>query len=148
MPTNYLRKAADARKPGGRTPQSEPAQRIARLDVGRASLRIELLDTPTARLVWHALPLHSTAETWGATIHFETPLETGRDRTARILARIGDVYFWVENDRILLPFGPSPISRPGECRLPAPCNVWARALDPLEPLARITPGEKVSLTAT
>lgn len=148
MPTNLLRKAADARKPGGRAVRHGATEkRIALLTAGRAKLRIELLDTPTAQLVWQALPLHSTAETWGSTIHFETPLETGRDRTARLLANIGEVYFWVENDRILVPFGPSPISRPNECRLPAPCNVWARMLDDMKLLAKVTPGEKVSLVA-
>jgi hypothetical protein len=149
MPTNILRKEADARKPGGAgAARASPEQRIALLTAGRVKLRIELLDTPTAAVVWHALPLYSTVESWGATIHFQTPLETGRDRTARILANIGDIYFWLENDRILVPFGPSPISRPTECRLPAPCNVWARALDEVATLSKARPWEKVSLIAT
>ena len=147
MPTNILRKAADARSPAGRSARTATEKRIALLTVGRAKVRIELADTATAQLVWQALPLHSTAETWGATIHFETPLEAGRDRTARINAAIGEIYFWTEDDRILVPFGPSPISRPNECRLPAPCNVFARALDDVKPLAKVTPGEKVSLVA-
>lgn len=147
MPTNILRKAADARKPAGRSTRTATEMRIALLTVGRVKVRIELTDTATADLVWQALPLHSTAETWGATIHFETPLEAGRDRTARINAAIGEIYFWIENDRILIPFGPSPISRSNECRLPAPCNVFARALDDVKPLAKVTPGEKVSLVA-
>ena len=117
------------------------------LTAGRVSLRLQLRDTATARLVWRALPLHSTAETWGSSIHFETPLETGRDRTAKTIATVGDIYFWVEQDRILVPFGPTPISRPGECRLPCPCNVWAQALDDVRQLATVTPGEMVSMLA-
>ncbi len=147
MPTNLLRKSADTRKPQQRATGPTTQTRIAVLTAGRISLRIELLDTQTAHRVWQALPLHSTAETWGASIHFETPLETGRDRTARINATVGEIYFWIEQDRILVPFGPTPISKPRECRLPAPCNVWARALDDVTALASVTPGEKVSLVA-
>lgn len=148
MPTNLLRKAANARKPGGAgAVRLSSETRLALLTAGRVKLKVELLDTATAQLVWQALPLYSAAETWGATIHFETPLETGRDRSARVLANIGEVYFWVENDRILVPFGPSPISKPNECRLPAPCNVWARVLDDPQLLSKVTPGEKVSLVA-
>src|SRR5262245_9178188 len=148
MPTNILRKVADSRKPEPRERQPAGELRIAVLTAGRApSIRLELRDTPTARLVWQALPLYSTAETWGASVHFETPLETGRDRTARMLGTVGEVYFWTEDDRILVPFGPTPISRPGEIRLPCPCNVWARALDDVTVLAKVTPGEKVSLVA-
>ena len=147
MPTNILRKAADARKPQPKVPRSGSAPRYAVLTAGRVSVRIELADTPTADLVWRALPLHSTAETWGKAVHFETPLETGRDRTARINGVAGDIYFWVEDDRIIVPFGATPISRPGEIRLPSPANVWARALDDVTALAGVQPGQKVSLVA-
>ena len=150
MPTNILRKASDARKPRASGPRAVLEQRVAVLTAGRVSVRLELLDTETARLVWQALPLYSTAETWGACIHFETPLETGRDRTARINGVVGEAYFWIADDRVLLPFGPTAISRPNECRLPSPCNVWARVLgDPgdLKALRAVRPGEKVSLAA-
>lgn len=147
MPTNLLRKTVNSRIRQQRASAPSMLNRIAVLTAGRISLRIELLDTQTAHRIWQALPLHSTAETWGASIHFETPLETGRDRTARIIGTAGDIYFWIEDDHILVPFGPTPISKPGECRLPAPCNVWARALDAVQALVAVTPGEKVSLVA-
>ena len=101
----------------------------------------------TADRIWSTLPIYSTAETWGQSLHFETPVETGRDRTARTLAQPGDICFWSEDDRILIAFGPTPISRPGEIRLPRPCNIWAKALDDVTPLKDVSPGEKVSVTA-
>ena len=147
MPTNILRKAADGRKPQPKASRTGVAPRRAVLTAGRVSIRIELAATPTADLVWHALPLYSTAETWGAAVHFETPLEAGRDRSAKVIAKPGEIYFWVEDDRIIVPFGPTPISRPGECRLASPANVWAIALDDVAALAAVTPGEKVTLIA-
>lgn len=147
MPTNILRKAADRKKPHGPLARAASGPRVAVLTAGRVSVRIEFAPTPTADLVWQALPLHSTAETWGQSINFETPLECGRDRTAKLLASPGDIYFWVEQDRVVVPFGPTPISRPGECRLQSPANVIGHALDDVRALAAVTPGEKVSLVA-
>ena len=148
MPTNLLRKAAGKPKPRDTVRvRAGGAHRIAVLTAGTARIRLALADTPTADRIWQALPLHSTAETWGESIHFEVPVETGRDRTAKINASIGEIYFWTEDDRVLIPFGPTAISRAGECRLPSPANVWAAALDDVRALSSVRPGQKVSLTA-
>ncbi len=150
MPTNLLR---DRNRPAGsdtaqaRRLTKPPKDRRIVITAGRVKVRAQLLDTPTADRVWRALPLHSTAEPWGQSIHFETPLETGRERNARQLAALGDIYFWVEDDRVIIVFGPTPISRPGELRLPRPCNLWARALDDVGVLKAVRPGEKVSVTS-
>ncbi|HEY7669533.1 MAG TPA: cyclophilin-like family protein [Hyphomicrobium sp.] len=150
MPTNILRgrnRAVKADKAEVRRRARKPQERRILITAGRVKVRAELLDTPTADRVWHALPLHSTAETWGQSIHFETPLESGRERNARQLAHKGDICFLVEDDRVIIAFGPTPISRPGELRLPRPCNLWARALDDVGVLKAVRPGEKVSVTS-
>lgn len=143
MPTNVLRKSA---RPPGAAARGGPAaasERVAVVRAGRIAIRIRLLATATAERIWSMLPLHSTAETWGASVHFETPLETGRERTARLNVTPGDICFWTEDDRVLIAFGPTPISRPGEIRLMSPCNVWAEAIDDVSALSTVTPGEKV-----
>ena len=142
MPTNILRSRPKQKSPAVRAPTGTRAVVIT---AGRVSIRALLLDTPTADRVWQALPIHSTAETWGESLHFETPVETGRDRTARLNAVPGDICFWSEDDRVIIGFGPTPISRPAEIRLPRPCNVFARSLDDVRALAAVTPGEKVSM---
>jgi hypothetical protein len=148
MPTNFLRKAADKRSPlrkgdgrKGRGP------RRALLTAAGVSIRVEFADTPTADLIWRALPLHSTGEPWGQSVHFKVPVHAGRDRTAKLNGMKGEIYFWVEDDRVLVPFGPTPISRPGECRLPSPANVWAHTLDDVSAFGRVRPGGKVSLVS-
>jgi hypothetical protein len=117
------------------------------IKAGRVAIRAELLETETANRIWTALPLFSTAETWGNSIHFETPVETGRERGARANSEAGDICFWTEDDRIIIGFGPTPISKPGEIRLPRPCNIWAKAMDDVTLLKTVVPGEKVSVTA-
>ena len=145
MPTNVLRQQQRPPAPEPRAPSA--ALRVAVLTAGRVSIRIVLAATETADRVWRALPLHSTAETWGRSVHFEVPVDTGRDRTARLNGVIGDIYFWVEDDRILVPFGPTPVSARDGCRLPRPCNVWATALDDVRALHAVQSGEKISLVA-
>lgn len=147
MPTNILRDRAKSVPKGAGSTRALGGARRAVITAGKVAIRIELLDTQTAALLWAALPLYSVAETWGECIHIETPIETGRERTTRLNGIAGEIYYWSEERRILIGFGPTPISRPNEIRLPRPCNIWARALDDVRLLASVTPGEKASITA-
>ena len=147
MPTNILRnRSTPVRKPA-EAAQAATARRHVVITAGRIAIRAELLDTETANRVWTSLPIYSTAETWGASIHFETPVETGRERGARALTETGDICFWTEDDRIIIVFGPTPIAKGAELRLPKPCNVWAKAIDDVTRLKTVTPGENVSVVA-
>lgn len=149
MPTNMLRArgrdASQALRCGG-AGGAMPVGAIVSIAVGRVTIRVRLQPGRTAERLWAALPLFSTAEPWGDVVHFELPVEIGRDRSARVNALPGEVYLWAEEDRILMPFGPTPISRTGEIRLPRPCNVLGHALDDLGLLRGFKPSEKVSLT--
>jgi uncharacterized protein len=86
MPTNFLRRIGNVLT-GSKTPSRPDGPRWVTIAVGRVSIRAELLETKTADRVWAQLPIYSTAETWGAAIHFETPVETGRDATAKTVYR-------------------------------------------------------------
>lgn len=144
-PTNILRNRPAPQGRGGLRSASRQPRREILIRAGRAAIRARLLDTPTADRIWATLPIYSTAETWGETLHFETPVETGREGLAKATMKPGDIAFWVEEDRIIIGWGPSPISKPGEIRLPAPCNVFAVALDDVAQLDAITPGERVAV---
>lgn len=148
MPTNILRsRPKPASKPAVPPRAAGTGPRVVLLTVGRVRIRIALLETPTAERIWRALPLYSTAETWGESVHFELPVESGRERGARSLAEPGEVFYWSEDDRVIVGYGPTPISGAGEIRLPRPCNVLAHALDDVTALRAVRPGEKVSLLA-
>jgi uncharacterized protein len=154
MPTNFIQR----RRPASKAATEQPTQRQStnirgqtqrlQLVAGPVVLEIETLATPTATVILQALPLFAVAEPWGASLHFKVPLESGRDRSARINGALGDVYLWDQEDRILIPFGPTPISRPGEIRLPAPCNRWARVAGDVTLLRSVKPGAKVTLQRT
>ena len=145
MPTNFLRRGPKA--PPLRSqdpPQTGTAERFV-LSIAGTQLRVNFHQTPSARRIRAALPLFSVAETWGECIHFEIPIAGGRDRTARINAQIGGLYYWAEERRLFLIFGPTPISGNGPVRLPRPCNLVGDTRDELISIRQVHPGQKVIL---
>ncbi len=51
-----------------------------RFDFGSLKLEAELLDTPTAQAIAAALPITSSALTWGEEVYFEIPVEVVREK--------------------------------------------------------------------
>ncbi|MFF8861975.1 cyclophilin-like fold protein [Streptomyces sp. NPDC015139] len=80
-------------------------------------------DSPTTQALTKALPLTSTAHTWGKEVYFDTGVSVSRETDAREVVDPGTVAFWTDGDALALPYGPTPISRGAECRLASPCNV-------------------------
>ncbi|MFF7310706.1 cyclophilin-like fold protein [Streptomyces sp. NPDC008137] len=81
-------------------------------------LTATLDDTPTAQSLTQALPLVSTARTWGEEVYFDIGVSVSRETGARQVVEPGTVAFWTD--------GPTPISQGAECRLASPCNVLGR----------------------
>ncbi|WP_251094117.1 cyclophilin-like fold protein [Streptomyces sp. Caat 7-52] len=79
--------------------------------------------TPTTQALAKALPLASTARTWGEEVYFDTGVSVSRETDARQVVEPGTVAFWTDGDALALPYGPTPISQGEECRLASPCNI-------------------------
>ena len=118
-----------------------------RFDFGTLTLDAELLDTPTAKAIAAALPITSSALTWGEEVYFDVPVEVKREGNARAVVTPGEIAYWPEGPAIALGFGRTPISKGDECRLASPCNIFAKALNDVKALAKVRAGSQIKVTA-
>lgn len=112
---------------------------------GKVTIRARLLSTPTADRIWDALPLSGAVQTWGKEVYFRTPISRDLEPDARQVVSKGEIAFWPDGDAIAIGFGATPISRRGEIRFTSKCNVWAVALDDVDQLKSVYPGERISV---
>jgi hypothetical protein len=117
-----------------------------RFEFPKFTLDAELLDTPTAQAVLAALPLESSALTWGEEIYFDVPIKVAREKDARAVVIPGEIAYWPDGPAIAIGFGRTPISQGDETRLASPCNVFARALDDVKALSAVKAGATVKVS--
>ena len=72
-------------------------------------MTVELNDSATTAALWHALPVESPAQTWGAELYFSVPVESSEeDSQANVTS--GAVGYWPPGKAVCLFFGQQPVN--------------------------------------
>ena len=121
---------------------------VVTINVGDITVRVKVLDTPTAAAIVAACPINSRANTWGDEVYFSTSVSVAREADAKVVVQAGELAYWPDGDAIAIGFGPTPISRGEEIRLASPCNIWGRALDDVKVLSVVRNGANVTVEVT
>ena len=116
-----------------------------RISAGNLTFEVKLKDTPTAKALLAAAPFESRASTWGEEVYFGTPVSVKLEGDAQQIVEPGTVCFWTEGDAIALPYGRTPISTDERPKLASRCNVLGTLIGEAKELARIRPGEKITV---
>lgn len=99
-------------------------------------LEAELNDSLTARAVWDSLPLEAEGSFWGKEIYFPIPVDMGPEDPQEVVDP-GTLAYWPVGKAFCIFWGPTPVSRGGECRPYSPVNVFGKIVGDLSPLDQV-----------
>jgi len=102
----------------------------------------EIYDNGTARKIWEALPIESTANTWGDEIYFSIPVKVGLEDAKSIVSE-GDLGYWPPGTAFCVFFGPTPMSQGDEIRPASPVNVFGRIVGDSKIFKKVTAGARI-----
>ncbi len=113
--------------------------------IGSVTIVATPRNTATADAIIAALPIESSAQTWGEEVYFATGVDATLETDARAVVEAGEIAFWVEGQCIAIGFGPTPISHGDEIRLAARTNIWADAIDDVRLLKSVSSGDTIKV---
>lgn len=115
------------------------------ITAGTVTLPAELNDSPTARLIYDALPLDGRAQIWGDEIYFEIPVMASQAMDARVEMEVGELAYWPVGHAFCIFFGPTPVSLDEHPRAYSPVNVLGRVLGDAARLREVQQGSLIRL---
>ena len=95
-----------------------------KITIGTHIFQARLHDTPTASAIMEALPIQSSANTWGDEIYFEVPAQASLETDAEAEVAVGDLAYWPTMPAFCIFFGPTPVSHAEEPRAASAVNVF------------------------
>jgi hypothetical protein len=118
------------------------------ITAGDVTMEAELNDSPTAEMIWEALPITGRANIWGDEIYFEIPVQAEQAPDARADVEVGELGYWPVGSAFCIFFGPTPVSTGAKPRAASPVNVVGRVLGDATAFQKTEAGAAVTLNIT
>lgn len=115
------------------------------IEAGAIVVEAELNESRTAKLIWDALPIEATANTWGDEIYFTIPVKTGLENAVEVV-EMGDLGYWPTGSAFCIFFGPTPASQGDEIRPASAVNIVGKVTADARLFKSVSAGEKVRIT--
>jgi hypothetical protein len=115
------------------------------ITAGTVTMEAELNDSPTAQMIWEALPITGRANTWGDEIYFEIPVQAEQAPDARADVEVGELGYWPVGKAFCIFFGPTPVSTSEKPRAASPVNVVGRVMGDATAFREVAAGTTVTL---
>ena len=122
--------------------------RAITITVGDIEMDGEFNDSPTADVIWDALPIARTVNTWGHEFYFDIGVHADQEPDASDVVEVGDLAYWPPGMAFCVFFGRTPASQGNEVRAASAVNVVGRIDDPpIEDLRRVRTGTSIRIEA-
>ena len=118
-------------------------ERRISISAGDVSVMASLNESRTAGLLWDALPLEASANTWGDEIYFRIAVQADEEEGASDVVDMGAVAYWPPGQALCLFFGRTPASRGDEIRAASAVNVMGAIEGDAAVLKQVRSGARV-----
>ena len=118
----------------------------ALIKAGHYNIKIDFLDTHTAKVIYSMLPIIGNINFLGDEIYFYTDLKIKIEKEARQIVEKGEIACRPQGDAIPIGYAATPISINQEIRLASDCNIWATTEFDLEKLNSLKEQKEILIT--
>lgn len=118
------------------------------ITTGDVTIKAQIFDTPTGKVIAKALPLTGAVNRWGGEIYFSIPVSAELEPNSREVVKAGELAYWPPGKAFCIFFGPTPASQSNECRPASAVNVFGKISGDLSGLWNVQNGASVSVTAS
>ena len=115
-----------------------------KIRVDKIEMLAELNDSQTAKLIWDALPIEGTANTWGEEIYFSIPVKAPVENPKSVV-NMGDLGYWPPGNAFCIFFGKTPTSTETEIRPASPVCVVGKLCGNPKEFRKVEAGETIIL---
>ncbi len=120
-------------------------ERKIRITAGAVQAEATLNESPTATMIWNALPIEARGNTWGDEIYFSIPVNAQQERDARDLVAVGELGYWAPGTAFCIFFGRTPASTDDRPRAASPVNIIGKVIGDATVFRTVSSGAKVKL---